>query len=61
MIALTTYPDMKFSSFNQWQARLILMVSKDIKKFNTYCDSAKLSEKQRQLVLDSITLQELGC
>lgn len=57
-IAKTVYPDVRLD-FNQTQACLVLQTTKDLRKFNEYCTSAKISDAKIRECLESIKLIEL--
>lgn len=59
-ISKTVLPEGPKLSFNQLQAILFLRTTGDLQRFNTYCDSCKMSYGDRDVCLSSITLNELN-
>ena len=58
MIVKTVYPDVNFN-FNQHRAYYLLVVHKDLSKFNRY-SSTTLSEVQKAQVLESVSLKNIN-
>ena len=61
-IARTLFPQRSTAdrlTYNQTQAIQFLTRTGDIQKFNAYCDSCKMSEEERELCLNEVTVKDL--